>query len=66
MLSGFFDIAEVLNINYSYLKGLFDSLLKNSYLVFQNKKLKNLIDNLILQKWFQKLFSVSQFLKLKN
>jgi hypothetical protein len=63
MLSGFFDIAEVLNINY---KGLFDSLLKNSYLVFQNKKLKSLIDNLILQKWFQKLFSVSQFLKLKN
>jgi hypothetical protein len=47
-------------------KGFFDSLHKNRFLVFKNLKLKNLIGNLILQKCFQNLFFVYQFLKLKK
>jgi hypothetical protein len=45
---------------------MFDFFLKNSFLVFKNLKLKNLIGNSILQKCFQKLFSVYQFLKTKK
>jgi hypothetical protein len=55
-----------ININYkihsfnSYLKtkDLLDSLIKNCFLIFKNLKLKTLIGNSILQKCFQKYFSV--------
>jgi len=37
--------------------GMFDSVLQNNFLVFNNFKTKNLFDNTILHKYFSKQFA---------